>query len=234
MPGIKFNQVVNKEPASDLRLILAVQTELLPPDLLVTAFHKYPGYSALNVMREAGLWFGPRNLLEESPSFRQIIPYTVLVSQKDGGIKVLAYRRTEKGGEARLHGKVSIGVGGHIDITDVNPEASKAHTQGKFDLEQTLREATYREIREELGELEEYVSYRKLAGLLVDQDNAVGRVHLGAVNIWYMTDRFSVADHTIIEDALKDVGFYTPEQLLAEPGLEAWSRILLENVGAWA
>lgn len=228
MPGIKFDNIVNKELASDTRLILAVQTALLPSDLLSTGFHRYPGYSALNVMREAGLWFGPRNLLEESPSFRQIIPYTVLVSQKDGGVKILAYSRTSAGGETRLHSKVSIGVGGHIDLTD-----ARTNPEGRFDLDATIMDATIREITEELGEINDHVVYRKWAGIIIDNENPVGQVHIGMANVWYMHDRFDVLKHTKIEDSLTGVGFYTCEQLLDDLQLESWSRLMLNNIMQW-
>ena len=62
----------------------------------------------------AELWFGPRALLERNSSFRQIIPYIVLVD--DG--QVVAYERAERGSEARLHGMLSIGMGGHVGLED--------------------------------------------------------------------------------------------------------------------
>lgn len=223
----------SKELATDPRLILAVQTALLDPALLVTGFHFHPGESALHMLRGAGQWFGPRNMLEQLPSFRQIIPYTVIVwddhEHMDENLeirKVLAYTRTTAGGEERLHGKTSIGVGGHIDVAD------SILQEGRFMLDATLRAATLREVQEEIGDVEEYVSYRKWAGLLIDQDNPVGQVHIGAVNIWYMKDRFRPS-FMQIEDALGGVKFRTIADIKKDPNLETWSALLLEKVGTW-
>lgn len=52
--------------------------------------------------------FRPRPEMEEDPSYRQIIPYVVLTR----GEEVFVLRRLKKGGEKRLHGLLSIGVGG--------------------------------------------------------------------------------------------------------------------------
>ncbi|MEG1686418.1 MAG: hypothetical protein RR276_00900, partial [Angelakisella sp.] len=58
--------------------------------------------------------FIPRPEAENDPTRKQIIPYVVLCR----GSEVFATRRLNKGGEARLHGLLSLGIGGHI-----NPEA---------------------------------------------------------------------------------------------------------------
>src|SRR2546426_10356087 len=61
-------------------------------------------------VREYGV-FRPRASMEEDPSFKQIIPYLIV---RHRGRLFLVQRSTE-GGETRLHGKYSIGVGGHIN-----------------------------------------------------------------------------------------------------------------------
>ena len=55
-----------------------------------------------------------RSLAEEDPSFKQLIPYAIIMS----GGQVFKYRRGVKGGESRLHGLISVGVGGHISAVD--------------------------------------------------------------------------------------------------------------------
>lgn len=217
-----------KELASDQRLILAVQSAFLPPAINVTGFHPLGQSSAMTVLKEAGCWFGPRNLLEEMPMFRQVIPYTVLTHED----KILSYKRTKTSGEGRLHSKVSIGVGGHIDITDVNPEASKEHTEGKFDLGQTMREATYREVREEVGDVEEFVERRHWAGILVNNNTPVDMVHIGLVNVWVLNRDYDPAS-MVVEHALGSARFREREDILAEGNLELWARMLLENPLAW-
>ena len=58
--------------------------------------------------------FIPRPDAENDPGYKQIIPYVVLRR----GDKIFMTRRLKKGGEARLHGLMSIGVGGHINPVD--------------------------------------------------------------------------------------------------------------------
>ncbi|MEI3063149.1 MAG: hypothetical protein V8S72_09590 [Oscillospiraceae bacterium] len=63
--------------------------------------------------------FIPRPDAENDPGYKQIIPYVVLRR----GDEIFMTRRLKKGGEARLHGLMSIGVGGHINpVDDVDRE----------------------------------------------------------------------------------------------------------------
>lgn len=158
------------------------------------------------------VWVGPRHHLEEMETFKQIIPY-VLVVRDD---KFLVYKRSKSGGEARLHDKVSIGFGGHIDIGDV-----VATENGEsIDVETTIANAAAREITEELklNETPEFTPY----GLILDESDAVGRVHLGVVMIAHITG-MALAN----EEQIDLVGFKTIENL-NEMNLESWSRILID------
>ena len=68
-------------------------------------------------MTEHGQLFECR-VAEESPAFKQLIPYIVL---RDGE-RVFFMQRTDAGGDPRLHGKASIGVGGHLNPVDVGAD----------------------------------------------------------------------------------------------------------------
>ena len=118
----------------------------------------------LAAMRRAvrlhGRYLG-RPTAEENPDFKQLIPYVVL---RDGA-SVFLMERTDAGGDARLHGKASIGVGGHLNPVD----------DGTDPLLAGLR----REWAEEL--LADWEPYFRLVGLLNDDSNPVGAVHLGVV-----------------------------------------------------
>src|SRR5699024_7933001 len=70
--------------------------------------------SLLNDMREIGGSVQRRGDMEEDMRYLQHILYTVITQ----GDKYIAYTRLEGGGEARLHGKTSIGAGGHMDAID--------------------------------------------------------------------------------------------------------------------
>ncbi|MDN8777049.1 NUDIX domain-containing protein, partial [Staphylococcus aureus] len=78
-----------------------------------------------------------RGDMEEDPSYKQLISYCILENEDD---EVLVYERLTGGGESRLHGLSSIGVGGHMN--DV-PEA--------VTFEEVIRENAARELEEEVG-----------------------------------------------------------------------------------
>lgn len=157
------------------------------------------------------LWIGPRHHLESMETFKQIIPY-VLVIRDD---RILVYQRTKASGESRLHDKVSIGFGGHIDVGDV-----VATNDGEsIDIETTVANAAAREITEELklNETPEFVPY----GLILDESDEVGRVHLGIVMVAHIKGMV-----TSNEDQIDLKGFKDIEEL-NEMNLESWSRILI-------
>ena len=104
--------------------------------------------------------FMPRSEAEENPAYKQIIPYAAVLR----GGEVYGLRRLEQSGEARLHGRLSLGVGGHITARDGNTE-------------HIITRGLMRELNEEIG-LESYFKLR-LCGLINDDTNEVGQVHLG-------------------------------------------------------
>jgi predicted NUDIX family phosphoesterase len=153
--------------------------------------------------------FLPRSSAEQDPTHKQLIPYLVIRH----GDRVLCYTRGKSGGEARLHAKMSIGIGGHINDGDTHA----AH----FDEASYLR-AVERELHEEL---EIAGGYRqRIAALLNDDSNEVGRVHLGVVHLVEVDS----PDIRPREDAIRDLEFLTAEELAPRrEQLESWSQICL-------
>jgi len=153
--------------------------------------------------------FLPRSAAEQDPTHKQLIPYLVIRH----GNRVLCYTRGKSGGEARLHAKMSIGIGGHINDGDTHAE--------HFD-EAAYFRAVERELYEEL---EFSGGYRqRIAALLNDDSNEVGRVHLGIVHL-VEVDSTDVRPR---EDAIHDPEFLTVTELEARRDrLETWSQICL-------
>jgi predicted NUDIX family phosphoesterase len=152
--------------------------------------------------------FEPREAMERDPSHKQLIPYLVL---RDGD-RYFLMRRTKAGGDARLHDKWSIGVGGHL-----NP--------GDEDLFGGLR----REWREEL--VADFEPDFVPAALLNDDTTDVGSVHLGVVFVADAAGRpVSVRETDKLEGR-----FAEPRQVAAVADLlETWSRLVFEALEAGA
>ena len=146
--------------------------------------------------------YEPRELMERDPTFKQVIPYLVL---RDGA-RYFLMQRTSAGGDARLHGRYSIGVGGHLNPGDGG-----------------LLGGLAREWREEL--VAAFVPEFRLVALLNDDTTEVGSVHLGAV---YVAD--AVGRPVAIRETDKLAGAFVEPAAVAAVvgGLETWSRLVFE------
>src|SRR5690606_104411 len=56
-----------------------------------------------------------RGDVEEDPTLLQPIPYVVVTRMAGENRQIFTYERLAGGGERRLHGRLSIGVGGHMN-----------------------------------------------------------------------------------------------------------------------
>jgi predicted NUDIX family phosphoesterase len=146
--------------------------------------------------------FEPRDRMEIDPTHKQLIPYLVL---RDGPAYFLM-RRTRAGGDARLHDRWSIGVGGHL-----NP--------GDEDLLGGLR----REWGEEL-EADFEPDFVPLA-LLNDDTTAVGAVHLGVV---FVADAGGRPVRVRETDKLEGSFRSAADVAAVAEDLETWSRIVFD------
>ena len=155
----------------------------------------------------------PRATVEEDPSFKQLIPYCVL-SWKDaaGARHYFAYTRGGGQSEARLRAKRSVGIGGHISSTD-----------GEHGDDTSYEAGMRREIAEEIAISGGWTS--RCVGLINDDSNAVGSVHLGVVHILEL-EQPHVASR---ESELVECGFESLNALLAaRERFETWSQIALD------
>jgi predicted NUDIX family phosphoesterase len=159
------------------------------------------------LLGEGNHFFMDRGEAEEDPTHKQLIPYCVFRC----GDRVLHYTRGKAGGENRLHAKISVGVGGHINPVDMGEGRKGAAA---------YYAAVQREIEEELEIGCEYGM--RIVGLLNDDSNAVGQVHLGVVHLVELESE----DVKSREDALTDLSWANVEDLnggLYER-LETWSQ----------
>jgi predicted NUDIX family phosphoesterase len=161
----------------------------------------------------AAHFFMDRAAAEHDPGHKQLIPYCIFRC----GDRILHYTRGKSGGESRLHAKISVGVGGHVNPVDMDggktgPAAYHA--------------AVTREIEEELDLPGEHP--HRIIALLNDDSNPVGQVHLGIVHLVELGSE-QVSSR---EDALAELGFSTISELNGPlfERLETWSAFCIRHL----
>ena len=153
-----------------------------------------------------------RDDAEEDPSFKQIIPYAIFRHQD----RFLHYVRGGGSGEKRLASKGSIGIGGHINDTDF--------AAASLDKD-TYTNGVEREIDEELSIADGHT--QEILGLLNDDSNEVGQVHLGVVHLVTLESDQVEAGEAVIEE----LQFLTLGELQErKEQLESWSQICVDGL----
>ncbi len=169
------------------------------------------------IFQSRELKFVLRESAEKDFSLKQLIPYVLIV--RDG--KVLFYVRGKKTGESRLQLKGSVGVGGHINPVDDSLFSSASDgLKGFYDA------AVEREVEEEVS-IGEVLS-KRVVGLINDDTNDVGRVHLGVVHLWIV----GPGEVSKAEGAITQLEFLTAEEILSrkDVDVESWSRFCLAEI----
>lgn len=151
--------------------------------------------------------------------FPQILPY---IAVTDGEGKYLSYSRN--GTETRLHGSRSIGVGGHVDITDMyDTEYNLVNN-----ILETITQSTLRELEEEANIVYDSASPNVITHIcnkvIVDTSNPVGKVHVGLFTTL-------VYPHAQPQEELHDAKWLTVDELKASiDEYENWSKLIIEGL----
>src|SRR5579875_216768 len=145
---------------------------------------------------------------EENPRFKQPIPYAVIRR----GDELFVYERLKGGGEKRLHYKLSLGVGGHMN-----------YESGMRDFNKIIKANLERELEEEL-----FISHpftTQTIGFINDDSEEVSKVHIGVLTIIDLPLEATVEVRE--KDQLR--GSWTTLEELKKPEvydrLESWSQI---------
>jgi predicted NUDIX family phosphoesterase len=151
-------------------------------------------------------FFIDRPTAETSPQYKQIIPY-VLIRRGDTWFLL---QRTKQQTEARLHDKLSLGIGGHI-----NPDTPD------------LIDGLQKELEEEVGVDGDYEL--TFAGILNDDTTEVGTVHLGAVFVLEV-----LSGDVVVRETDKMIGRWiaTGELAPLRDRMETWTEIVYDAVVA--
>lgn len=162
-------------------------------------------------------FFVERAYAERRPELKQLIPYSIV----ECGGRVLLFRRLRAGGESRLHDKHSIGIGGHVNPEDLDGDSTHADARNPIDA------GTRRELQEELMVRGSYEIRR--VGVLNDDSNAVGAVHVGVVQVITVDGSVEIRERDQLEGRL-----VAPDDLrtmLAQgANFESWSELLIPHL----
>ncbi len=203
------------------------RTDLFPscyPHGLALFGDEYPEAEILDRIMRLG-FFVEREYAERTPSLKQVIPHSLVVRAG----QVLCLRRTARGGEARLHDKLSLGVGGHVNPEDrpvnmpTNSAASSDVPRGDL-----IGRATHREVAEEELVIDGPYTLSS-AGLINDDSNPVGAVHVGLVQVITVEGSVAVRETDQLEGS-----FVAPKELERQLGtganFETWSSFLIPHL----
>lgn len=105
--------------------------------------------------------FQPRSIMETDPTYKQIIPYLIFKYND----QYFLMQRQAKASEQRLKNKFTLGIGGHMRQEDMQTDS--------------IADWAMREFYEEVA-YTGTIDIQQL-GILNDDSNAVGQVHLGLV-----------------------------------------------------
>lgn len=158
--------------------------------------------SIINTKKE----FMIRSLAETDPRYKQIIPYLVFIHEE----RIFVMQRTAQSSETRLQSKYTIGIGGHIRQEDIKCNDIFAWAN--------------REFHEEVAYNDTFTI--ETLGVLNDDSNEVGKVHMGFVFLLNGT-----SDNISIKSELKSGIFMSLDECIEMlPHFESWSQIVLQAI----
>lgn len=209
---------------------VAEERVLVVPTTLFHALGYFQGFTAEvdrylpGLLESDQVSYRRRSAMEEDPSFKQLIPYMMFCHhQSDGSVQLFQYTRGGGMGEARLHAKRSVGIGGHISTLDAKKGSAKAvRNVARGGHAGVYHEGMQRELTEEVVLETQYTE--QCVGMINDDETPVGKVHLGVVH------QFDVQSPNIRanESEIQNAGFLPIEQIIAElDQFETWSQIVV-------
>lgn len=157
--------------------------------------------------------FIDRDKAEHDPTYKQIIPQ-IVVRNQNGEIFVVQRLKTQ--GESRLHGRHSIGIGGHINPIDTDNDTN------------VIVAGLFRELDEELDVDTNFMRNFNWLGTMNDDSNEVGTVHFAVVAmITFDND----ADVKIKETDKMTGQFMTMDEAAKYyDNMENWSQIIFDQI----
>lgn len=198
------------------------------------------------VLPESGCWpvasldfmqpplWRSRAQVEHDETLLQPVVYLLL---RNASGQIWCYQR--RGGDARLDGRCSCGVGGHVDAQDaqfndinldgIHPiQNNGCRPTMSYNPESTLRHALLREVAEELGASTADLHDLRLQGLIFEGLSLIGRVHLGV--LFTATWLPEQPPQPVAGEALAGLGFRDATDIIDNPQFELWSRLAAQHL----
>lgn len=154
-------------------------------------------------------FFVERRHAERDPAFKQVIPYCVVVR----GSEVFRTRRLPRGGEVRLHGKRSVGIGGHLNPCDA-PDVVAAGLRRELD-EELVFEGPWT---------------ARPVGVLNDDSTEVGAVHVGLVHLVETAGEVRVRETDRLEGGFVDLADLAESCRTERSSYESWSAFAIDRL----
>ena len=205
-----------------MEFVFAVPRERLFPEFYPQGLLAFgageASHGLLAAIAEHG-FFVERAHAERDPSLKQIIPYALVCANGE----VLLTRRSKRGGESRLFGKHSIGIGGHVEPQDLERAGNGSLARGRALIDAAMQ----RELAEEL-DIEGRIRIEPV-GIVNDDSNPVGAVHLGWVQRVEVDGQVHIRERELLAGGL--VSPVELRRLLAEgEDFETWSALIVSRI----
>lgn len=189
---------------------------VIPRSVMVDVLGDFQGFmpihhtqKVLDLLHSNHLKYCPRSEMEKDPAYKQLIPYCVFRCEDS----VFVYQRGSGQGESRLHGKWSMGIGGHVSSDDGDLGAAS------YDA------GLQRELSEEVDILRSDPFFQKCVGFINDDSNEVGEVHLGVVHVFSLLHPLLFAREPSIR-----CGKFVRVCDLNRDDFESWSQICIDVI----
>ena len=193
--------------------VMVVPTQLFHDCGYFQGFNSDTDHYLTKLLDPGSTSYLPRDKMEQDPTYKQLIPYCIFRhTADDQSVHVFQYTRGKAQGESRLHSKRSVGIGGHISTLDLGDDSP-------------YEVGLNRELEEEIAIDTKFE--QTCVGLINDDENEVGKVHLGIVHIFDVVE----PKVTAREDSIADAAFLPIEKLMDDiERFETWSQICLRSL----
>ena len=197
-----LQQQTTQQQPHDEHILVVKRSYLFPHgDWHGLAEHDFDHYMhIINHKKE----FHPRSLMENDPTYKQIIPYLIFTHDN----KFFLMQRRATASESRLQNKVTLGIGGHVRQEDIK--------------ENSLFAWATREFHEEVNYIGN-VSVKPV-GILNDDTDDVGKVHIGFV-LLLTGDSPNIS----IKSELKSGTLVSLQECIEQKNcMESWSQFVVD------